>query len=206
MVCRRAGLQGALRRVTSALLLFAIVFGVNLLPAFGPPTWSIIVIYGLNSHLPIAVLVVVAALAAALGRFLLGHGFRRLRLHVPARMKRNLAAAGKAIERRKRHSFLALGLFALSPLPSAQLFEAAGLTGVRLLPFTAAFFAGRLVSYSIYAATAKGIQGTTLGATFRHAVTSPVGIAVEVGMILLLVALAQVDWEKRLGNAPNPGE
>ena len=203
MVCRRAGVQGAARRVTSALLLFAIVFGVNLLPAFGPPTWSIIVIYGLNSHLPVAVLVVVAALAAALGRFLLAHGFRLLRSRVPARMKRNLEAAGKAIERRKRHSFLALGLFALSPVPSAQRFEAAGLTGVRLLPVTAAYFVGRLVSYSIYAATAKGIQGTTLAATFRHSLTSPVGIAVQVGMIVLLVLLAQVDWEQRLGSEAN---
>ena len=198
MVCRRAGVQRAHRRVTSALLLFAIVFGVNLLPAFGPPTWSIIVIYGLNTHLPLAVLVIVAALAAALGRFLLAHGFRLLRGRVPAKMKRNLKAAGKAIERRKRHSVLALGLFALSPLPSAQLFEAAGLTGLRLLPFTAAFFVGRLVSYSIYAGTAKGVQGTNLAATFRHSLTSPAGIAVQVGMILLLVVLAQVDWEKRL--------
>ncbi len=206
MVCRRAGLQGAQRRVTGALLLFAIVFGVNLLPAFGPPTWSIIVIYGLNSHLPVAMLVVVAALAAALGRFLLAHGFRLLRGRIPAKMKRNLEAAGLAIERRKRHSLLALGLFALSPLPSAQLFEAAGLSGVRLLPFTAAFFVGRLVSYSIYAATAKGIQGTTLAATLRHTLTSPTGIAMQVGMIVLLVVVAQVDWEKRLGSgAKNAG-
>ena len=33
---------------------------------------------------------------------------------------------------------------------SAQLFIAAGLLEVRLLPLTAAFFAGRLVSYSLY--------------------------------------------------------
>jgi hypothetical protein len=93
---------------------------------------------------------------------------------------------------------LGLGLFALSPLPSAQLFEAAGLARVRLLGFTAAFFAGRLISYSAYALTAKGIQRTTMGGVFRHALTSPLGIALQVAMIALLVALVQVDWDKRL--------
>ena len=184
--------------MTPYLLLFAIVLGVNLLPAFGPPSWSIVALYGLNSNLSLPVIVVVAALAAALGRYALAHGFRLLRHHIPARMKANLEAAGNALQRRKRHAVLALGLFALSPLPSAQLFEAAGLTGVRLWPFTAAFFAGRLVSYSIYGATAKRIGTSSLGDTFRHELTSPLGIGLQLLMIGLLVALAQVDWVKRL--------
>ena len=114
-------------------------------------------------------------------------------------MSENVAAAGRLLERRKRHTVLALALFALSPVPSAQLFEAAGLAGIRLLPFTAAFFVGRLVSYSIYAATAKGIERTSLGATFEQSLTSPTGLAIQLVMLLLLVILTQVDWEKRFG-------
>src|SRR4051812_43879413 len=136
--------------MTDYLILFAIVLGVNLLPAFGPPTWTIIVMYGLGTKMPLPAIVPIAAVAAATGRFLLAFGFRRLRSHIPAKWKRNVAAAGEALERKRRNLIAALGLFALSPLPSAQLFEAAGLAGVRLLPFTAAFFAGRLVSYTIY--------------------------------------------------------
>jgi hypothetical protein len=41
-------------------------------------------------------------------------------------------------------------LFAVAPLPSAQLFEAVGLARVRLGGLFAAFFVGRLASYSIY--------------------------------------------------------
>ena len=183
------------------LILFAIVFGVNLLPAFGPPTWSIIVVYGLNSPMPITALVIIGAVAAALGRLVLAQGFRHLRRYVPAKTKTNLAAAGQALAQRKHHSFLALGLFALSPLPSAQLFEAAGLIGVGLAKFTAAFFAGRIVSYSIYAATAKRIEASTLGDTFRHALLSPIGIGVQIAMIALLVLLTQLNWQKYLGGA-----
>lgn len=183
------------RDIEDYLLLFAIVLGVNLMPAFGPPTWSIIVIYGLKSHMPLWALVIIGATAAALGRLLLAGSFRYLKAYIPKRMRENLESAGKALEKRKRSAFLALGLFALSPVPSAQLFEAAGLTGVRLLRFTAAFFAGRLVSYSIYGATAKGISSTSVGETFKHALTSPWGLALQLAMLGLLVLLAQIDWK-----------
>ena len=180
------------------LVLFAVVLGVNLLPAFGPPTWTIIVLYGLNSNMPAWLIVPIAALAAASGRFLLANAFRLLANHVSQQTKKNLKAAREAFARNRKGGIAALGLFALSPVPSAQLFEAAGLAGVRLMPFTAAFFAGRLVSYSIYAASAKGIQQSSLGDAFREGLTSPIGFALQVAMIAGLVALARIDWEKLL--------
>lgn len=185
--------------MTSFLLLFLIVLGINLLPAFGPPTWSVIVFYGLNSNLPMAPVVIVSALAAALGRLLLAYGFRFLGGRLPEKQKRNLGAAREALEARSRNMILGLGLFALSPLPSAQLFAAAGLAKVRLLHFTAAFFAGRLVSYSIYAATAKGLRGTSLGDSFADTLKSPWGIALQIGMIGAVILLTQIDWSRLLG-------
>ena len=184
--------------MTAYLLLFAVVLGVNLLPAFGPPTWSIIVLFGIQTELPLPAIVIVGAVAAALGRCLLAHGTRLLRRWVSAKTKRNLEAAKAALEKHRHRGWLALALFALSPLPSAQLFEAAGLTGVRLLPFTAAFFAGRLVSYSIYATGAHAARASSLADTFKHALTSPLGIGLQVLMLAALVALAKVDWAKLL--------
>ena len=184
--------------MTEYLILFAIVFGVNLLPAFGPPSWSIIVLYGLNSDLPVPAIVVTGAVAAALGRFGLAHGTRLLAHRLSDKTRRNLAAAKEALEKNKRRGLLALGVFALSPVPAAQLFEAAGLTGVRLLPFTLAFFAGRLVSYSIYSGSAKAVEHLTLGETFRDTLTSPLGIGLQVVMLAGLVALAKIDWVKLL--------
>jgi uncharacterized membrane protein YdjX (TVP38/TMEM64 family) len=184
--------------VSEYLILFAIVFGVNLLPAFGPPSWSIIVLYGFNSDLPVPAIVGTGAIAAALGRFCLAHATRLFRSRLSDKTRRNLEAAKAALEKNKRRGLLALGLFALSPVPSAQLFEAAGLTGVRLVPFTLAFFAGRLVSYSIYAGSAKAVEHLTLGETIRDALTSPLGIGLQVAMLAGLVALAKVDWAKLL--------
>jgi uncharacterized membrane protein YdjX (TVP38/TMEM64 family) len=180
------------------LILFAIVFGVNLMPAFGPPTWTIIVLYGLNSHLPPWAIVMVGALAAASGRFVLANLFRRLARHVSEKTRAYLAAAREALGRNKRSGLIGLALFALSPLPSAQLFAAAGLTGVRLLPFTLAFFSGRLVAYALYAGGAKAVEGLTLGHAFAQALSSPLGIAVQLVMLAALVVLAKVDWARLL--------
>lgn len=111
-------------------------------------------------------------------------------------MKDNLEGARDLLEHRRHGVIIAFGLFALSPLPSAQLLEAAGLAGIRLMGFTAAFFTGRLISYSLYAASAKTIRGTTLGDAFANSLTSPWGIAIQIGMIVLLAVLAQIDWRK----------
>ena len=180
------------------LILFGIVFGVNLMPAFGPPTWSIIVLYGLNSEMPVPAIILVGALAAASGRFLLAHAFRLLGRHVSEKTRANLAAAREAFERNRKGGIAALGLFALSPLPSAQLFEAAGLAGMRLAGFTAAFFAGRIVSYSIYAYSAKEVRQSSFGELLAANLSSPLGIALQLAMIAALVALARVDWAKLL--------
>jgi len=185
--------------VMEYLTLFAIVLGVNLLPAFGPPTWSILVIFVLNTQLPPLPLILIAALAAALGRFALAHAFRLFARRLSAKTRRNLDAARAALQKNRRNAILALGLFALAPVPSAQLFEAAGLARVPLLGFTAAFFLGRTVSYSIYVLTAAGLRGSSLGDTFKAAITSPIGIIIQLAMIVALVAFARIDWAKRLG-------
>jgi uncharacterized membrane protein YdjX (TVP38/TMEM64 family) len=186
------------------LILFAIVLGINLMPAFGPPTWSVIVMYGINTQIPAPALILIAALAAATGRFLLAHAFRWLSRYASEKTKQNVAAAREVFVRKKRNSILAIGLFALSPVPSAPLFEAAGLARVPLLGFTAAFFVGRTVSYTVYLLTAKGIERTTFGETLRHSITSPFGIALQVAMIALVIGFTRIDWAKLLRNGSKP--
>lgn len=189
--------------MTVYLLFFAVVLGVNLMPAFGPPTWAIIALYALNSGIPLPALILLGAAAAALGRFLLAYGFRLIRGKLSKERQRHLAAARAALERRRRGTLVGLALFALSPVPSAQLFEAAGLMQIRLLGFTLAFFAGRLVSYTLYAGAARTIRHSDLGQVFADALTSPIGIAVQLATIALLVVAARVDWAARLdGGAP----
>lgn len=166
----------------------AVVFAVNLLPAFGPPTWAVLVFFSLDFDLPAVPLVLGGALAAASGRFVLASGARRLRPRLaPARVER-LDRAQAALGADRRRTAAGLGLFALSPVPSGQLFTAAGLMTVPLLPLTAAFFAGRLVSYSIYVGAAS-IAEKNLGDLVLDALTSPLGMALQVVMLVALALL-----------------
>ena len=182
----------------SYISLFLLAFGVNLLPAFGPPTWSIIVLYGINGDQPLWALVLIGAAGAALGRLTLAIGARHFGKWLPPRMRENVAAARTAVTRRKHNVVIALGLFVVSPLPSAQLFIAVGLARVPLLGFTAAFFTGRLFTYAFYGWTARKVRQTDFGeAMFAH-LTSPGGIALQVAMLGLLVALVSIDWGRWL--------
>jgi hypothetical protein len=179
------------------LVLAGVVFGVNLLPAFGPPTWTVLVFFRLQSSLAAVPLVLIGALAAASGRLVLAYGSRGFRRRLSAQRIENLEAAREAVAGGRKRAAAGLGLFALSPLPSAQLFVAAGLLDAPLVPLTAAFFAGRLVSYSIYVAIASAARHS-LGSIVQGSFTSPTGIALQVLMLAGLVALLRVDWARIL--------
>lgn len=156
-------------------------------------------LYSLNTDMPRAPVVITGAIAAALGRYLLARAFRLVGKRLSPTNRDNLRAAREALERSPRSTIFALGLFAISPLPSAQLFEAASLADVRLLPFTAAFFGGRLVSYAVYAFTAAEIRESSVGDAFRSQFANPIGLAFQLVLIALVVGMTRVNWSKLLG-------
>jgi hypothetical protein len=98
---------------------FLIVFGVNLLPAFGPPTWILLVFARLNWHMNPVALVVIGGIAAASGRYLLARGARRFRGRLSEKRRENLAAASDALLKKRASLIATLAFFAISPLPSA---------------------------------------------------------------------------------------
>lgn len=167
------------------LIALGVVFAVNLLPAFGPPTWAVLVFFSLQFDLPGVALVLGGAFAAAGGRYLLASGTRRLRPRFSEARLRRLDRAQAALGADRRRTVAGLGLFALSPVPSGQLFVAAGLMTVPLLPLTAAFFAGRLVSYSIYVSAAN-LAADSLGDVVLDALTSPLGMGLQLAMLVAL--------------------
>src|SRR5205085_141283 len=112
-------LPGARPSLLPYIVAAGVVFGVNLLPAFGPPTWAVLVFFRLHSHLAPVPLVLIGAVAAASGRFVLAHGARLVRGRFSAKRLESLAAARDALAGSSRRAIAGLGLFALSPVPSA---------------------------------------------------------------------------------------
>ena len=174
------------------------VFVVNLMPAFGPPTWTVLVFFRVKYDVPAVPLVLGGAAAAACGRFVLASVFRRIGWRLPEGKRRDLEAVGDALTERRASRWGTFALFLVSPFPSTQLFEAAGLTPqVNLRAVTLAFFLGRLVTYSIYvggATLAKATVTSVLDEGFR----SPWAIALQVLLLALLGAFVLIPWAKIL--------
>ena len=173
--------------------LAAVVFGVNLLPAFGPPTWAILVWFEIARDLDPVALVLIGATAATLGRVVLAIGARACRGRLPPAAAKGSTPLGRCSRAHAAGRLRDSGLFLLSPLPSAQLFVAAGLINAPLGPLAAAFFAGRLVSYSIYVGLGRAADAR-FGDVFESAFRSPYGIALQVAMLGALVLLMRIDW------------
>ena len=178
------------------MAVFAIVFGINLLPAFGPPTWAVLVFTRLHWHLNPVALVLIGAVAAASGRYLLALGARRFSKRLPRRMKDNLRCPGCA-EPETRQRTRDFAIFVVSPLPSAQLFLAAGFLDLDLPLFTLAFFVGRLVSYSIYMSVAV-LADRQLSNVLGQLFGSVWSIALQVVLLAIVCLLPLVNWRRVL--------
>jgi len=177
------------------LILTLVIFGVNILPAFGPPTWAVLVFARLQWHLNPVALVALGVVSAASGRYLLAQFARKFKTRLPTRLRGNLEDAKDLIARKRIGALTLLGIFVLSPLPSAQLFLAAGLLDLQLVPITFAFVLGRLVSYSIYVSVAT-VADQQLGDVVRNAFGSVWSIAAQAVLLAIVCVLPFIRWQR----------
>jgi len=183
--------------------LAGVVLLFNLMPAFAPPTWAVLVLFSLNTDLHPIVIVAVGAVFAGTGRYLLARGTGLFRNRISKKSLANLEAAQSLLTENTSRKVLTIGLFVLSPLPSAQLFEAAGLMGVRLLPLTIAFFSGRLVTYNFYVFGASELKAHGIGELITKEFRSVWAILFQVLMITSVVLLTRINWKKYLPTKPS---
>ncbi|MEC3953734.1 GAF domain-containing protein [Nocardia sp. CDC153] len=143
-------------------------------------------------HLNPVAVVVGAALSAGAGRFLLATAAGWLRAHLNSRRQASLQAVDEYLNRSRRRSVSEFAVFVPAPLPSAQMFEAAGLMGLRLVPITVAFVIGRLVSFSVYIGATTVVE-QSLSSVLLDSVTSVYGVSAQIALLAMVVVLARVD-------------
>lgn len=182
--------------MTEYFIVFAVVFIANVVPAFAPPTWSILVFFTLHYDLHSVPAILFGVVAAASGRYILANAFRRYRDKFPQWYLDNMENAASHLTKSDRHVAALATLFFVSPLSSAQLFEAAGIMkSIALKPLTIAFAAGRLVTYTIYVSGASVLKESSFGDVILKNIKSPTAIAIQVLMVVGLVALGSVKWK-----------
>lgn len=177
------------------VLLALIVFVVALMPIFGPPVWIVLVVAKFRWNLNPVALVGIGAVSAAVGRTTLALVSSKAQRFIPARARDNFESAHEFFERHKWGPLAIFFAFVVSPLPSGQLFVAAGLMKVRLIPLALAFFVGRTISYSGYVAAATVARYET-GDILAKVWGKPWMIAFQIVFLLAIVVLPLMPWKK----------
>jgi membrane protein DedA with SNARE-associated domain len=177
---------------------FALIFALNLIPAFAPPTWVALSFIGLTAPtVHVVPLALVGASAATLGRVTLSKLARwivRQRI-LSDRTRQNVDAIKDALAKRRVLTFSVFLAYAFSPLPSNYLFIAYGLTALRLSLVAFPFFIGRFISYSFWISTASAI-GDRLDLDSLES-SSYLGIYFITSQLLLVPAIyffTKIDW------------
>lgn len=184
-----------------ALLLFAAVYLLHLVPVFAPPTWMAIALIALNRpELNPVMVAIVAALAATSGRLTLALGAKRLMRErwMSSRTRTNVDVFGHMIASRRSARYGLLAFYLYSPA-SNFLFIAHGLTRLPLAMIAVPFLSGRLATYTLWGMAAQSVaqqfrlNERDLGAYFG-------GYFVFTQLILLLALwlFMRLDWRALL--------
>lgn len=176
------------------ILIFAIAVGLNIVPIFMPPTWALLAFFHLNFGMNVVVLAAVGALGAVTGRACLALLSRRYGPNlIPTRWQANITALADQMESHPSLGLPALALFALGPVPSSQLFIAAGLANAPLPPLLLVFGLARFVSYILWVEAAT-ITVAKLSDLFSSRVGGGAAILAQIVGFGILIAVMQVDW------------
>jgi membrane protein DedA with SNARE-associated domain len=188
--------------VTTPLIIFVVIFLLNLAPAFAPPTWMAMSYLGVTQRaLHPALLAVTGATAATLGRISLAKLSRVLirQKLLGESARKNVDAIKDAIEGRKKWTAAVFLFYAFSPLPSNQLFLSYGMTSLPLRLIAVPFFFGRFVSYTFWAYTAStAVRRLELDLTNAEKYLGAYFVVTQILLLLLVYLFARVDWRALL--------
>ena len=185
------------------VILFAIIFALNVIPAFAPPTWMALSFIGFSDPtINVTLLALVGALAATVGRLTLA---KLARIIIRQRFldeanRNNIDAIKQVLEHRRVLTLSVFLFYAFSPFPSNYLFIAYGLTSLKLRSIALPFFVGRFVSYNFWV---FGVSTATQHIVLETSDTqSYLGIYFVVSQCLFLALVygfAKIDWRILLG-------
>jgi uncharacterized membrane protein YdjX (TVP38/TMEM64 family) len=133
---------------------------------------------------------------ATLGRMVLAKISKRyIRPRLSEKSQKNMEALGSFLTNNKRFSIPLVFAYAFLPIPSNQIFIAAGLSGVGVELISFSFMMGRLVSYTFWVKMADHMTDRVNGAFMGDAL-SVRNIILEVVGVFLLILIMKIPWSK----------
>ncbi len=180
------------------VILFLVVFLLNVIPAFAPPTWMVFSFLGFRfpSHTSWT-FALVGAVAAAMGRSVLGKLARTVvRNHwLGETARENVDSFKVELEKRPKLTFGLFLFYAFTPLPSNYLFIAYGLTTMPLVRILIPFFLGRFVSYMFWTMSAAAVsRKLELDGTVALGYFSVYFVLTQLALLAVVYAITRIDW------------
>ena len=186
---------------TALLILaaFVLIFIINLVPAFMPASWMVMSFFYIQFDLPLLVLTVGGAIVSGFGRLVLAKESTLVKRRFMRNKAEDLDQLGAFLEERRGWLIPTVFAYCLLPLPTNNLFVAAGLAEVRLTFVLIGFWAARIPADTFFVWTTDQVFNS-LGDVFRGAFGSWLAIGLQllgVTSILLLYWLPWARWLRR---------
>ena len=181
------------------LVIFIVVFALNVIPIFAPPTWTVLSFIAIRFNSNIVLLALVGAVAATLGRLVLAKLSTVIvrQKFLSDDTRKNIDAVKERLESRKKLTFSILLFYAFSPLPSNHLFIAYGLTALKLKLIAIPFLLGRVVSYAFWAYTASSVaQLLDYESVTSKSFFSYYFVASQLFGLLTIYVFTRIDWQR----------
>ncbi len=194
-----------LETVAWLLAAYALIFAINVVPAFMPSSWMVMAFFYVKFGLPLVVLTVGGAIISGLGRLMLAkasHGFSGRCMRTK---QSDLEYLGRYLDEHRRFAGPATFLYTLSPFPTNNLFVAAGLVGVNLTWVLAGFWAGRIIADTFWVWTTNKAFDS-FGDVFGGAIDGRWAIALQILSVLSVLLLYRLPWARWLRRAIDGAE
>lgn len=180
------------------LILASLVLGMNVFPILMPPTWTILAFFSVKYHLWLLPTVLTGASFATFGRVILATisklFFRRF---LSKKSQENYASLGEYFNTHKKVSIPLVITYMFFPIPSNDIFIAAGLAKANIKILSAAFFVGRLMSYSFWI-SASAHFSKNIEEIFNLHFSKTNTFLFELGGLLILYIIGKIAWKKIL--------
>lgn len=175
------------------LLLLLIVVLLNVIPAFAPPTWTVLVIAIATYRLNMPATIVCGVVGATFGRYILANYIHWFSDRVfNQKQIDNLSYLGSKLGNTPKKNIIFTFLYSITPLSTTALFVAAGMAKIRIIYILTGFALGRVFAYT-WLVMSTELLAKSVNDVLHGAWSWKSGLSTFGGLLMLLVFIF-IDW------------
>jgi len=180
------------------IILASIVLGMNIIPIFMPPTWTVLAFFVAKYNLLTFPAVLIGATFATLGRSILAAiSAKYFRRFLSEDSRENYLTIGKYLNTHQKFTIPLIITYAFLPIPSNDVFIAAGLAKVNIKLLAFSFFSGRIISYAFWIGATRHLADNLEDIFNSHYGNLGV-VGLELIGLVIIYLVGKIGWKRIL--------